>query len=65
MPPPRVFRLALRPWHVLSDHGDILEVVSDEAAARLRDDGYITIADPFDEEKRAQWKPLNVEDDGA
>jgi hypothetical protein len=49
MPPP-VRQLALRPWHVISDDGKILDVVDDIDAQRLRDDGYIVITYPADDE---------------
>lgn len=38
--------LALRPWHVLSDGGEIEEVQTERDAQTLRDDGYIVIKHP-------------------
>jgi hypothetical protein len=38
--------LALRPWHVLSDGGEIEEIQTEQEARRLRDDGYIVIKHP-------------------
>ena len=58
MPEPRkaVPYIALRPWHILSECGRILEVQTEREAQVLRDDGYIVLKHPV---------PVQQEDDGA
>jgi hypothetical protein len=38
--------IALRPWHIVKDYGQILEVQTEREAQVLRDDGYIVLKHP-------------------
>jgi hypothetical protein len=55
-PTPPVPYIALRPWHILSDVGRIIEVQTEKEAQVLRDDGYIVLKHPVE---------VHTEDDGA
>ena len=56
MPNTPVPFIALRPWHILSDAGKIIEAQTEQEAQALRDDGYIVLKHPV---------LVKHEDDGA